>query len=139
MARHRPCARTAEARRTGCARGSRQELRASNGARLAAFSENDATTALVHRLVKRLLMTVGVGLMAYVAVRLVMDFDTAKTGRSLALPVWLTLGVLPLIYCVGLWTAYEQAFIRIDLQTDDPAGRRRAKLALLRTAHVRAR
>jgi hypothetical protein len=45
---------------------------------------------------------------------------------------------MPLIFIVGLWSAYEQAFLRIDFRADDPAQRRRAKRALLRAAHVRA-
>jgi hypothetical protein len=105
---------------------------------LAAVSEANEEHALVYRLVNRVLIAVGAGLAAYVAVRQVVNFDAAKTGRSLALPVWLTLGTMPLIYVVGLWSAYQQAFGYIDLRTDDPAQRRRAKRALLRAAHVRA-
>jgi hypothetical protein len=92
---------------------------------LAAVSENNQEHALVYRLVNGVLTAVGVALAAFVAVRLVVDFDAAKTGRSLALPVWLTLGTMPLIYIVGLLSAYQQAFGGIDLHTDDPAQRRR--------------
>jgi hypothetical protein len=58
-----------------------------------------------------------------------------RGGPASGRGVWLTLGVMPLIYVVGLWSAHEQALIRINLSTDDPASRRRAKGALL---HVRA-
>jgi hypothetical protein len=54
------------------------------------------------------------------------------------LPVWLTIGVMPLIYVVGLWSAYEQAFVRIGFATDDPASWRRAKRALMGAAKWRA-
>ena len=65
-------------------------------------------------------------------------FKAEETTQKLLLPVWLTLGVMPLIYAVGLWSAYEQAFVRIHLATDDRASRRSAKWALLRVAHLRA-
>jgi hypothetical protein len=45
---------------------------------------------------------------------------------------------MPLIYLVGLWSRYEQAFLRIGFRTDDPASRRRAKRALVRAVRCRA-
>ena len=92
----------------------------------------------VHRVLNRLLAVVGLCFIGYSAVRLVADFDAGRTVRALALPVWLALGTMPFIYVIGLWSAYQQAFRRIDIHTDDSAQRRRAKRALVRAAHVRA-
>jgi hypothetical protein len=79
----------------------------------------------------------GVVLIVYGIVKLAEDFDAGHTLRTLALPVWLTFGVLPFIYIVGLWSAYQQAFVRISLHADDDVHRRRAKRALLRAANLR--
>jgi hypothetical protein len=60
--------------------------------------------------------------------------------RSLAMPVWLTVGLLPFIYTAGLMIAYETAFLPIDLcHWADARARRRAKLVLLLGVHFRAR
>ncbi len=107
-------------------------------AMLAVVSERQAEHAPVHRLANAVLTMAGLGFAAYVAVRLVGDFDAGSTGRAFLLPVWLMLGTLPLVYLVGLWSAYRHAFIRIRFAAGDPAGARRAKWALLRSAHVRA-
>jgi hypothetical protein len=95
-------------------------------------------TLVVHRLVNRLLSFVGVCFLVYSAICLVEDFDAGYTVRALVLPVWLALGVMPFIYVVGLWSGYQQAFLRIDSHTDDPSNRSRAKRALLRAVNVRA-
>jgi hypothetical protein len=105
---------------------------------LAAVSERQAEHAPVHRLANAVLAMAGLGFAVYVAVRLAGDFDAESIGRAFLLPVWLTLGAIPVAYLVGLWSAYRHAFIRIRCAADDPAGARRAKWALLRAAHVRA-
>lgn len=105
---------------------------------LAAFSEGRAEYAPAHRVLNVALSLVGIVFLTYVTVRLIGDFDAEHTGRALALPVWLTLGVLPFIYAVGLWSAYQEAFIRIDLRADRARARRQAKWALMRVARLRA-
>jgi len=105
---------------------------------LGAFSEGKDEYKAVRRLATFLLSVLGVVFLVYVAVSLVDDPKVGETTRKLLLPVWLTIGVMPLIYLVGLWSAYEQAFLRIGFQTDDPASRRRAKRALARAVKWRA-
>jgi hypothetical protein len=59
---------------------------------------------------------------------------------GLALPIWLTGGLLPFIYVAGLVIAFESAFLLIDFcPCEDTAAKRRAKLALLLGVNVRAR
>jgi len=87
-----------------------------------------------------LLLVVVAGLLTYNAVRLLSEWDTldlAAKAREFALPLWLTLGVLPLIYLVALISAYESAFMRINFIVEPPA-QRQSKLALLTTLRGRA-
>jgi hypothetical protein len=105
---------------------------------MAVVAETKEEFAPVRRIVNVFLTVFGSVILIYVVVRLLGDFDVEHTARALALPVWLTLGSLPFIYPLGLTAEYEQAFLRIDHRAADPIHRRRAKRALLRTAHVQA-
>lgn len=95
------------------------------------------------RLAGCLQAAIGFGLLGYVLLRSVehwRELDTALLARQFALPVWLTLGVLPIVYGVAVYSGYESAFRRIDWNADVPRRQRRvAKLALLSTFHVKAR
>lgn len=63
----------------------------------------------------------------------------AQIGRQFAMPVWLSLGVLPWIYLTGVYATYEAAFVAITLGNDETRRRRVAKrLALLLSFHIRA-
>lgn len=42
--------------------------------------------------------------------------DVPDLARQFLLPAWMTLGVLPYIYAVALFGAYEMAFMRIDFR-----------------------
>lgn len=68
------------------------------------------------------------------------ELEASLLVRQLALPVWLTFGLLPFVYAVALFAAYESAFMRIDWKADVP-GRQRflAKAALVLKFHVKAR
>jgi hypothetical protein len=84
----------------------------------------------------------GVGLLVYVTARLaagLSDSSLTHLARGLALPIWLSVALLPFTYVVGLFAIYEMAFLR--LRFADPAtpqALRRAKLALVLGAHGRA-
>lgn len=83
---------------------------------------------------------VGLGIGIYVAWRLTVDWRdvaNAATLQALALPIWMTLGLLPFVYVLSLIVNYGTAFARINMATDDPRARRRAKLALVTTLHAR--
>jgi len=105
---------------------------------LSAYSEGKDEFKAAHRLVTFLMSVVGVIFAIYVSVSLIDDPKLGETMRKLLLPVWLTIGAMPLIYLVGLWSRYEQAFLRIGFRTDDPASRRRAKRAFVRAVKWRA-
>lgn len=103
-----------------------------------AVSETKEEYAPARRVLNGLLTAIGFCVLIYVAVRLAGDFDAAHTVRALALPVWLTVGSLPLVYVLGVIAEYELAFIRINLRTDEPSRRHRAKRALVRAARLSA-
>lgn len=95
----------------------------------------------VKGLVDRLMALIGLVFLGYVLARTMSgwrELDAPNLLRQLLLPVWMTVGLLPYIYLVGLYAAYELAFQRIDWKA---AGQQRlpAKLALLTSFHVRAR
>jgi hypothetical protein len=58
---------------------------------------------------------------------------------QLALPIWLTIGVLPFIYLLSLYANYERAFSGVNWATRDRRSRWRAKLAMVSKFHFRTR
>jgi hypothetical protein len=86
------------------------------------------------KLADRIAASVGLGLAGFVSfelVRHVNDLHLEELLVQLALPVWMTVGVVPLLYALALYVAYEAAFIRIDFFISDADDRRRIKLALV--------
>jgi hypothetical protein len=96
----------------------------------------------VKRLVDGVLSVGSICLLLYVVVSLVNNWgsvDKRDLFQQFALPVWLTVGVLPYIFIVGLLAAYELAFIRIDFKSEATWwSRTRAKLVLVSSVHVKA-
>jgi hypothetical protein len=94
----------------------------------------------VKKLVDAVMAIAGVFVLGYVAdsiARHWRQFDELGAFRQLALPVWLTLGVLPLLYAFSLLVNYEMAFLRCGWSGGDRRSVRRTKLALLFTLNVR--
>lgn len=100
-------------------------------------SESEDQFAPVRKMLNGLITVIGAVVLVYVLVHLAADFDASHTLRALALPVWLTVGSVPIAYAMALAAEYEQAFMRIGFHADDSVQRRRAKRALLRAANVR--
>jgi hypothetical protein len=96
----------------------------------------------VKRLVDWLMTAFGFGVLAYVGIKVISEWGTLDRGdvlQQFALPIWLTIGILPYIYVLGLLATYEMAFVRIDFKSDRSWWQRtRAKAALMTTFHVRA-
>lgn len=61
--------------------------------------------------------------------------DASILVLNFALPVWLTIGILPFIYIMAAYAAYKSSFRRIGffLSESDNRSRQRVKLALLTT------
>jgi hypothetical protein len=89
-----------------------------------------------------LLALIGLALLAFVAHQLYANWgnlDKHVTLLQFALPIWLTIGLLPYIYLLSLYANYELAFMRIGFAAEDRKARRRAKLALVTKLHLRSR
>jgi len=110
---------------------------------LSVVAGGKAEQAPVKGLVDGLTSAIGLGLFAFVVISLLTNpsqLDPVTGMQSLALPVWLLLISLPLIYLLGLYAAYDQAFRRINwLAQEDRRLARKACLAMLRRLHFRAR
>ena len=95
-----------------------------------------ATSALAshddeHKQVKKVIDTVIAvllsGLVAYEAVSIASHWssiDLVRMAWQFYLPVWLTLGLLPLIYLTGMYSQYESAFVGTEWTTGKRWGRR---------------
>jgi hypothetical protein len=95
----------------------------------------------VKRLMDTVVALVGLGLAGYVGFRVVTawsELNKADVLRSLALPVWLMLGMLPFIYVISLYATYQVAFTWIDFRASG-GSRWRAKLTLLLRLRGRVR
>lgn len=70
----------------------------------------------VKRLVDHVILLFSLALFTWVCAGIAggwSQLDKVDAFQQFALPVWMTLGVLPLIYVVGLVAAYESAFLRL--------------------------
>lgn len=110
---------------------------------MSAFTSGKEEFQPAKAFVDGLLAVAGVVLAGYVGVQVASDWAsiaTVQTAERAALPVWLTLAVLPFVYFVGVFSAYQVAFSAID--TANPAGVRRralAKAVLAAACRLRAR
>lgn len=94
----------------------------------------------VKALIDTVLALAGFALFAYVVFQIVTDwqeFDKSGALRKFALPLWLTISIVPFVYLFSLYVAYDGAFKWIDFATDEHRQRRRAKLALAWRLRVR--
>ncbi|HXW59236.1 MAG TPA: hypothetical protein VEJ23_07130 [Solirubrobacteraceae bacterium] len=109
----------------------------------AAVAEAKPELARARGLLHSLLSALGIGLLLYVTARVAGNLSSSSLAlllRDLALPIWLSVMLLPYVYLVGLLSTYEVAFLR--LRFADPAtprDLRRAKLALILGVRGRAR
>ena len=109
---------------------------------LSLVAGRDEKTRDVKRFIDALTALVGLALLAFVTISLILNWrqlDWPGTLRRLALPIWLTLGLLPFLYVLSLFSNYEQAFLQLRWASRDPMAIRRAKLALLTELNVHTR
>ena len=78
---------------------------------MAAVSAGDRRLAPARTLVEAILAIAGVGLLGFVLVQLFSNLSGLDdAARTFVLPFWLTLGSLPFVYLVGVWSGYQVAF-----------------------------
>lgn len=67
------------------------------------------------------------------------SLDRRLLIEKLVLPMWLTVGLLPFLFAINLYAAYERAFRIVGSQTTMFRARQRARIAIALTLHFRAR
>ncbi len=75
----------------------------------------------VKRLLDRLLAGLGFVLIAVVLVRIITEWDDlnlAAQGFALALPIWLTLGLLPFLALASVWVSYDHVYVHVRAEAD---------------------
>lgn len=108
---------------------------------LAVVAGTDKKYRPVKTLLDYLMFFAGMALLVFVTVTLVNSLhgeDFGHDARDLALPVWLTIGALPYLHALSLFTGYQSAFVRVDWwMKGDKKAARRAKLALVLELNAR--
>lgn len=87
----------------------------------------------VKSLVDFVLSLVGLGLTSYVVYQIVdgwHQIDWMGTFRAFALPIWLTFALIPFLYVLRVYVAYDYAFILGAHEADGFRARWRARLAI---------
>ena len=90
---------------------------------------------------ERVLALIGLALFALAARQVHLDWhqlDARELLLDLALPVWLTVGLVPVLYLFSIYVAYDVIFRRISRAKAAKASRWRSRLALLSVLHFRA-
>lgn len=101
---------------------------------LSVVAGSEQRFASVKALIDTVLGLIGLALIAYVVFQIAtdwQDFDRTGALRKFALPVWLTIGVVPFVYLFSLYFAYDGAFRQVDFETNQRRQRWRVKVALV--------
>jgi hypothetical protein len=89
-----------------------------------------------------LLGLLGIALIAFAAWQIYANWDQLdhfQTVRELLLPIWLTIGLLPFLYVLSLYVAYDSAWRAIKWAAQDTRARWRARVVLVASFHFRRR
>lgn len=81
-----------------------------------------------------LLGTIGIGLVIYVTIRVVIEFDSFDWGgqlRLFALSVWLPLALIPFVYLLAIFMSVEGALVRLRFNNSRVPPPLRVRIALL--------
>ena len=90
---------------------------------------------------ERVLALIGLALFALAARQVYLDrhqLDARELLLDIALPVWLTVGLVPFLYLFSIYVAYDAIFRRISREEAAKGSRWRSRLALLSVLHFRA-
>lgn len=105
-------------------------------------AESDSVHAQFKRVLDGLMAWIGIALVIYLMTRIISDWrhiDAGDTLRAFAMPIWLSLTILPFIFFVSLYAVYERAFIWIDFKPTHESAHWRAKVALVLRLNLRLR
>lgn len=109
---------------------------------MVAVAETRAEFRRVKTIVEAFLAIVGLALCAFVVRQIYAEWpklDRPQLLREFLLPLWLTVGILPFLYALSLFIAYDAAIRGINWATVDRRRRWRARLALVSKLHIRHR
>ena len=109
---------------------------------LIAVTEREERFRALRTPLNALLALIGLSILTYSVRQLFISWnavDKPVTALQFALPIWLTIGLLPYVYLLSLYSNYQSAFHAIDVHSDNRRARRRAKLALVTNLHLRTR
>lgn len=109
---------------------------------MAVVARRETRFRQVQILVDTILAVAGFALFAFSIFRIVTDWNAIGTSGMLqrfSLPIWLTLGIVPFVYLLSLYAAYQGAFSRIDFRAAENSQRWRVKLALAWKFHFKVR
>ncbi len=104
------------------------------------FSNQKPEFQQLKKVLDALLIGVGVLFLGYTIVQFYAQWtqlDRQALLLKLALPAWLTLGVLPFIYVLSLYTVYEGALRGVNWATSDWRARWRTRFVLVRDFRLR--
>ena len=90
---------------------------------------------------ERVLALIGLALFALAARQVYLDWhqlDARELLLDIALPGWLTVGLVPFLYLFSIYIAYDAIFRRISWEKAAKGSRWRSRLALLSVLHFRA-
>ena len=91
---------------------------------------------------ERVLALIGLAFIAMAARQIYLDWqqlDVLELLLDFALPVWLTVGLVPFLYFFSIYVVYDAAFGRIRWVATGIRARWRSQLTLLSVLHFRAR
>ncbi|MBA2633812.1 MAG: hypothetical protein H0U86_12580 [Chloroflexi bacterium] len=106
------------------------------------IGSRDPKAQPARRFADGLLALLGIGLLLGTAFELSQiwgTLDARETLLSFALPIWLTLSGLPVIWLLSAYANYQSAFLRVKWMSPDKRLSWRSRLAMWRTFHVRHR
>ncbi|MCH8008166.1 MAG: hypothetical protein IIC91_04820 [Chloroflexi bacterium] len=102
-------------------------------AMLSAVAGTKSEYRLVKSVVDFILAIVGLGLTSYVVYQIVdgwNQIDWMGTFRAFALPIWLTLALIPFLYVLRVYVAYDYAFTLVGFEAPNFRVRWRARSAI---------
>jgi hypothetical protein len=67
------------------------------------------------------------------------QFELWRNARPFALPLWLSMGLVPYLYLMSLLAGYESAFLRVAFASPNRKISTQSQLALFSVLHIRAR
>ncbi len=90
---------------------------------------------------ERVLVLIGLALLAFASRQVYLHWhqlDVREVLLDFALPVWLTVGLVPFLYLFNIYVAYDAAFRLTNREQTGKGSHWRSRLALLSVLHFRA-